>query len=336
MRKTVSALAADAARSNELPPVLAFVDEEARLAAQAKHRPLSRVLDLHDGEGAQVVVERLALLVLWPLKIEAGARAVVPVGRAGKAAAGVHAGERRMGDEDDGELLPDRQLLEQHDEAAHVAAAVFLAAEQVGQRVEDDEARLEPFDDPDEGVPERRGGDSPELRRGGGETGVAVGERQDVEIGAMREALAFRLEDCAQIQVHVLAVVLRSDEQHRPLSHLHAEPVAVGAHGYGKLKGERGLADPAVAGQQRQRLVGDDVLDDPLPLRLGVVGQGRCFDDAPREVAFFAVNVVVSRGVFGDGPGSSGSSGGGARCSAGGGVYFLVTKGAPSSFMTRP
>jgi hypothetical protein len=74
-----------------------------------------------------------------------------------------------MGDEDDGELLPDRQLLEQHDEAARVAPVVFLAAEQVDQRVEDDEARPAPFDEPDEGVPERRGGDSPELRRGGGD-----------------------------------------------------------------------------------------------------------------------------------------------------------------------
>jgi hypothetical protein len=80
-----------------------------------------------------------------------------------------------MGDEDDGELLSERQLLEQHDEAARVAAEVFVASEQVGQRVEDDEARLEPFDEPDEGMPERRGGDSPDLRRGGGETGVAVG-----------------------------------------------------------------------------------------------------------------------------------------------------------------
>ena len=151
---------------------------------------------------------------------------------------------------------------------------------------------MQPFDDPDEGVPERRGGDSPELRRGGGETGVAVGERQDVEIGAMREALAFRLEDRAQIQVHVLAVVLRSDEQHRPLSHLHAEPVAVGAHGYGKLQGERGLADPALAGQQRQRLVGDDVFDDPVALWLGISGEDGRFDDATFEVAFLPVGVV--------------------------------------------
>ena len=252
--------------------VLAFVDEEARLAAQAKHRPLSRVLDFLDGENAQVAVERHALLVLQSLEIEAGARTVVPVGRPGEAAAGVHTGERRMGDEDDGELPPDCKLLEQDDEPARVPADVFLAAEQVGQRVEDDDARPAPFDEFDEGVPERRGGDSPELGRCGGETGVAVGERQDVEIGAMREALAFLLEDRAQIQVHVLAVVLRSDEQHRLLRRLHAEPVAVGAHGYGKLKGERGLADPTLAGHERQCLVGDDVFDDPFPLRLGVVG----------------------------------------------------------------
>jgi hypothetical protein len=112
----------------------------------------------------------------------------------------------------------------------------------------------------------------------------------------MRKALAFRLEDRAQIQVHVLAVVLRSDEQHRPLSHLHAEPVAVGAHGYGKLLGERGLADPALASHERQVLVGDDVLDDPFSFRLWVSGEEGRFDDATFEVAFLPVDVVFVEG----------------------------------------
>lgn len=57
------------------------------------------------------------------------------------------------------------------------------------------------------------------------------------------------------------------------------------------------VADPAVAGQQRQRLVGNGVFRDPLPLRFGIVDQGRRFDDALFEIAFLPVDVVflVSR-----------------------------------------
>ena len=84
-----------------------------------------------------------------------------------------------------------------------------------------------------------------------------------------------------------------------------------------------------------RRFVGDDGLDDPLSLRLGVVRHGRRFDDALREVALLAVGVASCR-VFST-PCSSAP-----RVLRRGillrGVYGLVTERmiAAPSFTTHP
>ena len=94
---------------------------------------------------------------------------------------------------------------------------------------------LAPLDHPFEGAPERRRGDRRELVRRGGETGVTVGERQNVKTGQVRQALAFRLQDGAKVEINVLVLVFRGEEHDRTLRHLHAEPVAVDPHGDGEL-----------------------------------------------------------------------------------------------------